>query len=342
MFTNPDASGTRRPPEVRRLIWLVAAILLTLVVGYLATSGPPSPTPNPPGTFSFAALGDAPYHAWEDVQYRLVLQALDAHDLSWVLHVGDIFSRPCTDELYTSRLGWFNGLRHPVIYTPGDNEWRDCWHSSSGAFVPQERLDRIRQIFFGDPARSLGGRALSLVRQGNREPYPEFVENVRWAHERFVFATVHLVGRTEGREPTTAEDDAAKRRNEAAAAWLRETFAEAEAQNASGVVLGFHGGPSFEGPVDDPNRKAFEPFLTTLEEEVEQFPKPVLAAHGDHHRYTVDHPLVRRTTLRRLANFTRLQVPGSPEVGWVRVVVTPGADAPFAFEEHVVPRWKYW
>ena len=107
------------------------------------------------------------------------------------------------------------------------------------------------------------------------------------------------------------------------------------------MVIGFHGNPNFEDPPDNP-RQAFEPFLTALEEEVERFARPVLAVHGDRHDYTVDHPLVRRTTGQRLARFTRLQVPGSPAVGWVRVVVTPGADSPFAFEERVVPRWKYW
>jgi hypothetical protein len=68
----------------------------------------------------------------------------------------------------------------------------------------------------------------------------------------------------------------------------------------------------------------------------------VLLAHGDGHIYTVDHPLIRRTTGRLLENLTRLQVPGSPQVGWVKVIVSPGADNPFAFEDHVVPRWKYW
>ncbi len=330
----------------RAKTWLVAATLLALVVGFLATSGPPPPTPNPPGSFSFAVLGDAPYYGWEDIQYRLVLQALDAHDLSWVLHVGDMFWHPCTDAMYRRNLDWFNGLRHPVIYTPGDNEWVDCWEPGSGGFAPRDRLDRIRRIFFDDPSRSLGGNTLSLVRQASGEPFPEFVENVRWAHEGIISATVHLVGSRNGLEPfagrTAADDDDAKRRTQAAAAWVRETFAEARALNASAVVFGFHGNPAFEEPVGDPYRQAFEPFITAFEEEVEQFPRPVLAAHGDGHEYIVDHPLVRRSTGRRLENFTRLQVPGSPEVGWVRVVVTPGAEAPFAFEEHVVPRWKYW
>ena len=72
---------------------------------------------------------------------------------------------------------------------------------------------------------------------------------------------------------------------------------------------------------DDGYRRAFEPFLKTLEEEVATFDGPVILAHGDHHEYTVDSPLVDRRTGRSLDNFTRLQVMGSPDVGWVRVAV---------------------
>jgi hypothetical protein len=112
--------------------------------------------------------------------------------------------------------------------------------------------------------------------------------------------------------------------------------------NASAVVISFHANAELEAPADAEYRQAFEPFLNTIEEESERFAKPVLLAHGDGHEYTVDRPLVRRTTGRPLENVTRLQVPGSPAVGWVRVVVAPGADNPFSFEAHVVPRWKYW
>lgn len=165
-------------------------------------------------------------------------------------------------------------------------------------------------------------------------------------HSGIVFATAHIVGATNGMEPfpnrAEGDDLAAKRRTEAAAAWLREAFTEARASQAPAVVLGIHGNPILEKPADDPERLAFEPFITALEEEVEAFGGPVLLVHGDDHEYIVDRSLVRRTNLRRLQNLTRMQVPGSPEVGWVRVVVTPGADEPFAFEEHVVPPWKYW
>jgi len=237
-------------------------------------------------------------------------------------------------------------LRHAVIYTPGDNEWADCWGRQSGRFKPTERLNRIRQIFFANPTRSLGQNSIPLASQGDQEPYKEFVENARWVHNGIVLATIHLIGSENGMrrfpDRTASDDDAARRRTDAATAWLRETFAEAKTLNASAVVISFHAAPDFDDSPEDPDRKPFEPLLTALEEEAERFARPVLIAHGDDHTYTIDHPVVRSTTKRRLENVTRLEVPGSPQVGWVRVVVTPGANNPFAFESHVVPRWKYW
>lgn len=329
-----------------RTIVVFLAALASAAFAYLWTKGPPDPTPNPPGSFSFAVFGDAPYSWWEEVQYGLVLRDLDANELGFVVNVGDLFWRPCSDELYRRSRAWFDGLRHPVIYTPGDNEWTGCWEPGSGAFRPLERLKRIRQILFADPSRSLGERPLALESQAGFEPHAEFVENARWSHQGVAFATVHLAGSdnaTAAFPGRTADDDeAVKRRTRAATAWLRETFVEAGRTGAAAVVIGFHANPGFEAPVDDPDRVVFEPFLTALEEETAQFPRSVLVVHGDGHDYLVDHPLVRRTTGRRLENFTRMQVPGSPEVGWVRVTVTPAAPDPFAFEERVVPRWKYW
>jgi hypothetical protein len=311
-----------------------------------AIDGVPEPAPNPPGSFAFAVLGDAPYSTFEVLRFRFVLRGMDAHDLSWVLHVGDIFWRPCTDDHYRTALDRFNGLRHPVIYSPGDNEWFDCWERGSGSFAPRERLASLRRIFFADPRHSLGGRRLPLATQSDRPAFGEFVENARWSHAGIMFATFHLVGSGNGMRPfperTAADDEEVRRRSEAGAAWLRETFAEAAAADAEAVVIGFHGTLGFGLPIDHAARRPYEPFAAALEEEVERFGKPVLAVHGDDHEFIVDHPLVRRATGQSLANFTRLEVPGSPAVGWVRVVVTPGAAQPFAFQPLVVPRWKLW
>jgi len=233
-----------------------------------------------------------------------------------------------------------------VVYTPGDNEWTDCWQPGAGGHDPLERLAFIRALFFADPSTSLGAFRMPVDSQGLEHPWSEFVENARWSRQGVVFATVDLPGSVNalcgfpGRRP--ADDAAARRRTAAAAAWMSETFADAAAQDASAVVVAFHANPYFEEAPDHRDRAPYDPFILALEEGTAAFGRPVLAIHGDFHEYMVDHPLVRRTTGGRLANFTRLQVPGSPRVGWVRVVVRPGRVPLFDFEERVVPPWKYW
>lgn len=324
-----------------RAALLAGAALLVGSTGFvLATRGPEPPSPTPPGAFSFAAMGDSPYYFFEDLQYRVVLQDLAQHDLALVLHVGDLFWTRCTDERYRRSLEEFRRLPHPVIYTPGDNEWTDCWQHSLD-FPPERQLARIREIFFADPTSSLGGRPIPLAHQEG-----EFVENARWRHESVVFATFHLVGGGNGSAPfpdrTEAADGEVRRRTEAAAAWLRETFARAREADAPAVVLAFHANPGFAAAPDYPGRLAYEPFFEALEGEAAGFERPVLVIQGDHHDYIVDRPLIHRSTGDTIENVTRLQVPGSYDVGWVRVTVTPGAAEPFAFEPRIVPRWKYW
>jgi hypothetical protein len=123
---------------------------------------------------------------------------------------------------------------------------------------------------------------------------------------------------------------------------MRNAFRVARAEGATALVITFHAEPGLAEPPDDPYRMAYDPFLAVLEDEAERFRQPVLIVHGDHHVYTVDHPLTNRTTGRPLDNVIRLQVPGSPQVGWVRVVVTPGEVPAFTFQKRVVPSWKYW
>jgi len=310
-----------------------AAIMIAAVVFVFFTRGAQPPRPNRPGTWSFAVLGDAPYFWWEERKYPQVLQELRANDLAFVIHVGDIWWRPCTDDHYREALGWFEAMGHPVIYTPGDNETSDCWQRDSGGYAPLERWAALRRIMFADPAHSLGAAKIPLASQGG-----EFIENARWTRDGIVFATVDLPGSKNGGEPfpgrTAADDAAARRRVEAAAAWARDAFAEATRANARAVVIAFQANADLEKPLDD-YRKAFEPFISTVEQEAMRFRRPVLLAHGDGHVYIVDHPL-------RPGNITRMQVPGSPRVGWVRVFVSNDASRPFAFEQHVVPTWKYW
>ena len=104
---------------MRRLVPIL--IIAAIAVFVFATAGPPPTTPNPPNTFSFAVLGDAPYYTHEEWQYRVVLKHMNATDLSSVIHVGDIFWRPCSDQHYREVRARFETSKHPLIYTQGDN-----------------------------------------------------------------------------------------------------------------------------------------------------------------------------------------------------------------------------
>jgi hypothetical protein len=330
----------------RRWALLAASLLIIAAFAVLvrSTSGPPPPTPNPPGTFAFGALGDAPYEPWEDWRFPLVLQDMDGNDLAFSIHVGDIFWYPCSNERYERSLRWFNGLRRPLIYVPGDNEWADCWTRQEGGFNPRDRLARLRQTLYPRPASSLGSQTLPLETQSTNPAFAEFVEHARWSHSGLVFATIHVVGSGNFTKPfpgrTEADDQESRRRLEAALAWLHETFARAKSQAATAVVVTFHADPGFYGTDED--RSPFRPLLDAFEDEAVAFDRPVLLIHGDSHHFTTDHPLKARANNQTIGNVTRLEVPGSPLVGWVRVVVTPGATPSFSFEQRLVPRWKYW
>jgi hypothetical protein len=331
----------RRWPRATLWLLLAAATFGALV---LSTTGPPPPTPNPPGTFAFAAFGDAPYYPWEDWRYPLVLEDINGNDLAFAIHVGDIFWRPCSDDRYERSLRWFNGLEHPLIYVPGDNEWADCWTEQEGGFNPRDRLAYLRRTLYPRAGFSLGRRILPVETQSANPSFAQFIEHARWSQGGVLFATIHVVGSGNFTIPfpkrTDADDEESRLRLEAALAWVRDTFARASSLSATAVVLAFHADPGFDGSAAD--QMPFRVLLDAFENEAVAFDRPVLLIHGDSHHFTTDHPVRTRATDRTVGNVTRLEVPGSPLVGWVRVVVTPGPEPSFAFEQRLVPRWKYW
>ena len=240
----------------------------------------------------------------------------------------------------------FNGLRHPVIYSSR-----------------RQRVDRLLAIGFGQlcPARASRQLAQDLFRRSSSEPRRQAhsaqerrriaassVSSSKTSGGRMqdvTFATVHLLGSRNGLRPfptrTAADDEEVRRRTEAAAAWLRESFAEATAARAPAVVLAFHGTLGLGQPPERaPGVRAVCRPRSRRKSSVSV--SQCSLVHGDAHELTVDHPLVRRATGRWLANLTRLEVPGSPNVGWVRVVVTPGAAQPFTFQPLIVSGWRFW
>ena len=298
-----------------------------LVVALLAACAPAEPRPLSPNTFAFAVFGDGPYRDFERGRFQALIADVNRTDVQWFLHVGDILSGSCSDSVLARMLRDLNTIRHPVLYTPGDNEWTDC-----RAFKPLGRLARIRETYFKNPSRSIAGAAMAVESQSADPAWKEFVENVRWRRGGFLFLTVHLVGSFNGTRPfrgrTAADDSAVVRRSDAALAWIDSGFAIARGDSLSGIVIAIHADPHFQDRRQNPHLF----LLTRLAERTASFPGQVLLIHGDSHEYRVDHPLMRPGTETPLENFTRLETFGSPVIGWVRVVVDSVAGRVVEFE----------
>jgi hypothetical protein len=302
---------------------------VVVVLAVVAACAPAEPRPLLPNTFAFAVFGDGPYRDFDRGRFSRLIADVNAADVEWFLHVGDILAGSCSDSVLARMLRQLNTIRHPVLYTPGDNEWTDCHR---GTVKPLERLQRIRDTYFANPSRSIAGPAMAVESQSANPAWKEFVENVRWRRGGFLFVTAHMVGSFNGTSRfagRTREDDAAVvRRTAAAIDWIDSAFAIANADSLSGVVIAIHANPRLHRGDEHP----YASFVTRIAEHTAAFPGEVLLIHGDTHDYTVDHPLKRAGTTEMLANFTRLETFGSPAIGWVRVVIDSVAGRVVEFE----------
>lgn len=292
--------------------------------------------------FSFAAFGDVPYcrpgdaGACDDQVARVIAltQAINATHPAFTLFLGDTKggSEHCTDAIVFDRtLDWMGRVEGPLVYTPGDNEWTDCWQDRAGRHDPIDLLRRIRQRFFAE-ARSLGRGPMPLTRQADVAPaHAPFVENARWSWNGVTFLTAHVVGSDNNRPPESGPQPPGAAaewtvRNAANLAWIEAGFAEAVRAGSSAVVVAIQADMFYR---DRCGRGTVAGHLETrrvLAEQARRFGKPVLLVHGDSHFFLSDRPMPEAPNLQRL------MVPGDQDVRAVVVRVDPAAAEPFGFD----------
>ena len=271
---------------------------------------------------SFALMGDTPYNDAEVRALDALIDDMNAPPLAFVVHVGDITGGrgPCTDAWFEARQRQYQRLRHPLILLPGDNDWVDCHRSG---FDPMERLNRMRQLFHsGD--RSIGQRTIRLERQSSHPRFAEYREHVRWIAGDVVFIGLNVQGSNNNLGRTPAMDAEHRKRMAAVLAWLDESLALAAERRLAGAVILVQANPDFEGRyrrregVGD----GFEAFRAALRVHALRFRKPVLFVHGDTHMYRQDRPLNDPATGKPIGNFVRAEVPGSPQVRWLKAGIS--------------------
>jgi hypothetical protein len=254
--------------------------------------------------FSFAAFGDTPYNAAEELQLGGMLQDMNEQPLALIIHVGDFKSSQveCTDAVFEERRRWFSEVEHPFIYVPGDNEWTDC-ETARRPRDALERLAKLRELFFSTGS-TLGKVAFPLEQQSARG----YAEHVRWIARDVVFATFNIPGPDNhaARMPQESRD-----RTRAVLDWMQQTFELARERRLPAVVLAMHGN-IFTG------RSGYGDILSALEAHARRYQGEILVIHGDTHWFHFDRPLADRN----VANLRRLEVFGSPFSAWTLVTVT--------------------
>lgn len=312
------------------------AVLLAAVVPALGRAEP----------FAFVAFGDMPYCDDRDPEgcraeverLEALIGEINATRPAFTIFVGDTKAggERCADAVVLDRTAaWFARLEGPLVYTPGDNEWTDCWQDRAGRFDPIERLARLRDRFFAGPW-SLGGAPMPLVRQADAggAEHRLYVENARWGRGGVLFATVHVPGSDNNRPRDEAgvgpvPPGAAAEyppRNRANLAWIAETFALAEREGHGAVVLALQADLYYR---DRCGRGTVAGHLDTraaLAEGARRYGKPVLLLHGDSHFHLEDRPVPDAP------NLVRVMVPGARDIRAVRVAVDPADRVePFRF-----------
>lgn len=328
----------------------LAAALTAGLAAAPATAAPPAAqsgqgTQAEPGAFSFGVIGDIPYGEAELAKFPSRIQDINADkDLKFVVHVGDIKngSSLCTDEYFEEIRADFDTFEHPLVYTPGDNEWVDCHRANNGAYNPLERLDKLREVFFPVPGRTLG--ATMPVKSQAADGLPE---NVRFARNRVAFSVLDIQGSNNSlqpwsglgfTEPTAGQEAEVRNRIAAAVEQLRGTFRDAERRHDRAVVVLTQADmfdPSLlAGAVKDPGSvSGFREIVNVLAEEANRFDGAVYLVNGDSHVFTEDRPLAGGSAWldvygrqAEAAKLQRITVDGSANAtNYVRFSVAPNS-----------------
>lgn len=331
------------------LIAAAALVACTVIGAPQASAGEP---------FSFGLWGDMPYAKNNDQpKIAALLGSLNASDIAFSLYDGDIKdgSSKCTDTVFTDAAAMFNSVKAPVIYVPGDNEWTDCHRTNNGGYDNLERLAHLRKVMFGVP-ESFGQKKMALNHQGVLGG--KFSENTRFVHGGVVFVGINMPGSNNNKvnsekscskksqrtsEHCAADNVEYAERDAANIAWVDEAFHVAAKDKAAGVVLVFQADPVFDLPeTEDLDERSatkdadgYTAFLDAVTKHAKSYGGQILLVHGDTHFFKFDKPMLHQADM--LANVSRIETFGSPNIHWVKVGVDVTSPDVFVVHPVIVP-----
>ena len=331
--------------------WQLAALVATAVAATVSATALAIPASaaqdDEDSSYTFAVIGDIPYGPTAIANFPKNIAQINADPaVSWVTHLGDIKngSSVCSDEYFQLIKSDFDQFQDPLVYTIGDNEWTDCHRTNNGAYNPLERLDKLRQVFFAQPGRTLGQQSVPVKSQDELG----IPENVRWHRAGVGFAAVHVVGSNNSLAPWTGKTAPTPEqtvevisRTAAVTQLIHETFAEARHTHQRAVVLLLQA-DMFDPSVSNPSFAdfyGFQPIVAAIARESAAYDGPVYLFNGDSHVYNSDNPLGAGSSwlsfyhlAQPVPNLTRITVDGSNNANdYLRVTVDGRGPQPLSW-----------
>jgi hypothetical protein len=141
----------------------------------------------------------------------------------------------CSDKLYQKRRELIADAPRPMIMLPAGSDWTEC-KNSAGRSNAIERLNRLRELFYGEP-NSLGVGKMALTRQSMSPRWRSYAENAHWAVGKVLYATVNVPANNNHYLNEAGRNSEYEDRLVANRFWLHRLFAIARRDKLEAVVL---------------------------------------------------------------------------------------------------------
>jgi hypothetical protein len=141
----------------------------------------------------------------------------------------------CSDRLYEERRDLIDDAKRPMIVAPAGSDWTEC-KNSAGKRNPIERLNRMRELFFGEP-RSLGQDKIAVTRLSTSPRFRSYAENGHWEIGKVLYATINLPANNNHFLPEAGRNNEFEDRLVANRFWLNRLFSLARTDKVAAIVL---------------------------------------------------------------------------------------------------------
>lgn len=191
---------------------------------------------NPAAPFQFGVIGHSFRSNADEAPLRQAIASASQQAPAFIVATGiKSSSEPCSDHLYAQRRTLFNDSSVPLVLSLAGSDWSAC-QNSAGRSAAIERLNRVRELFYGD-AESLGQRHLTLTRQSGTAKFRSYAENAHWQVGKVLFATINLPANNNHYRAEAGRNSEYEDRLVANRAWLNRLFSLAQRQKLQGLVL---------------------------------------------------------------------------------------------------------